>query len=409
MKIKCFNLITGLLALFLQVNYCKAQKTNESKYQRTEKVATAIVNKFLGKNKIIDGHNDFYHNFFDCTTCQGKITDFPLDSINRGNTNIPLYRKGNVAGQLYNIYGKDRKTENLLKAFDLMYQIAERYPGDFAIAGTAADLRYAIRNKKIALLPMLEGAVLLQDNVSLLRTYYKLGLRSVTFAYKTNNLADGSDDTARHNGISALGKAMIKEMNRLGIIIDMSHVSANAMRDILTTTIAPVIFSHSNAFSLCKVNRNVPDDVLLDLKKNKGIIMINFVPFFISQQHADWLTKAENDWKQKVKELKDTSAADKYYADIWLKQNPEPVVTLSDIANHFDYIKNLIGVDYIGIGSDLGDTYEFTINGMTDVSCFPLLLKELVRRGWTETELKKITSENFLRVFEEVEKKKYQK
>jgi len=409
MKLKFFYLITLTLPFFIKVNYCVAQKTNQIKYQRTEKVATEIVNKFLKTTQIIDGHNDFYHSFFDCTTCHGKITDFPLDSINSGNTNIPLYRKGSVAGQLYNIYGKDRKTENLLKAFDLMYQIAETYPRDFTIAGTAADLRAASRYKKIALLPILEGAVLLQDNVSLLRTYYKLGLRSVTFAYKTNNLADGSDDTARHNGISLLGKDMIAEMNSLGIIIDMSHVSANAMRDILKNTKAPVIFSHSNAYSLCKVNRNAPDDVLLDLKKNKGIIMINFIPFYISQEHADWLTKAENDWKMKVNELKDTTAADKYYTGIWLKQNPEPTVSVADVANHFDYIKNLIGVDYIGIGSDLGDKYEFTIKGMTDVSCFPSLLIELARRGWTEKELIKITSENFLRVFEDVDKKKKQK
>lgn len=409
MKLKIFYSITLVLPFFLQVNNCIAQGTNQIKYKRTEKEATEIVNKLLKVTQIIDGHNDFYHSFFDCTTCQGEITDFPLDSINSGNTNIPLYRKGGVAGQLYNIYGKDRKTENLLKAFDLMYQVAETYPGDITIAGTAADLRNAIRNKKIALLPILEGAVLLQDNKSLLRTYYRLGLRSVTFAYKTNNLADGSDDTARHNGISPLGKDMIAEMNKLGIIIDMSHVSANAMRDILKNSKAPVIFSHSNAYSLCKVNRNAPDDVLLDLKKNKGIIMINFLPFYISQEHADWLAKAEKDWKMKLNELKDTSATDKYYTEIWLKQNPEPTVSVADVANHFDYVKNLIGVDYIGIGSDLGDKYEFTIKGMTDVSCFPSLLTELVRRGWTVTELKKITSENFLRVFEDVEKKKYQK
>lgn len=408
MKLKFLYLLTPTLSFFLLANRCVAQAKNQIRYQRTEKVAGEIVNKFLQTNQIIDGHNDFYHSYYDCSTCQGKIIDFPLDSINRGNTNIPLFRKGGVAGQLYNIYGKDRKTENLLMAFDLMYQMAETYPNDITIASKPSDLRHAIRNKKIALLPILEGAVLLQDNKSLLRTYYKLGLRSVTFAYKTNNLADGSDDVAKHNGVSTLGKEMIAEMNRLGIIIDMSHVSANAMRDILRNTKAPVIFSHSNAYSLCKVNRNVPDDVLRELKNNKGIIMINFIPFYISQEHADWIAKAENNWKIKVNELKDTAAADKYYNEIWLKQNPEPIVSVADVANHFDYIKNLIGVDCIGIGSDLGDKYEFTIKGMTDVSCFRSLLIELVRRGWTETELKKISSENFLRVFEEVDKKKYQ-
>lgn len=386
-------------------SFCIAQQTNPIKYRLTEKNAGEIVARFLHTNKIIDGHNDFYHSFFDCPTCKGSIEDFRLDAVNNGNTNIPLYKKGAVAGQLYNVYGKDRKAENLLKAFDLVYLMAKTYPKDITIAATASDLRKAIHSKKIALLPILEGAVLLQDSKSLLRMYYRLGLRSVTFAYKTNNLADGSDDTVRHHGISALGKDMIAEMNRLGIIIDMSHISADAMRGVLKTTTAPVIFSHSNAYSLCQVNRNVPDDVLLELKNNKGIIMLNFIPFYISQQHADWLSKAENDWRMKVNELKDTVAADKYYTDVWIKQHPEPVVSVSDIADHFDYIRKLIGVDYIGIGSDLGDRYEFTIEGMDDVSCFPTLLKELVRRGWTESELKKITSENFLRVFEAVEKR----
>jgi membrane dipeptidase len=403
MKLRQFIFV--LITSFVLSGLCFAQPVAKVGYKLTQKNAEEVVRTFLKTNKIIDGHNDFYHSFFDCSGCKGDIEDFQLDSITSGTTNIPLFRKGSVAGQLYNIYGKDRKAENLLKAFDLMYLMVKTYPEDITIAATAADLRIALQNKKIALLPILEGAVLLQDSKSLLRMYYKLGLRSVTFAYKTNSLADGSDDTVRHNGISSLGIDMIREMNRLGIIIDMSHISANAMRDILKTTKAPVIFSHSNAYSLCKVNRNVPDDVLLELKKNKGIIMLNFIPFYISQQHADWLSKAENDWKNKVNELKDTAAADKYYSDVWIKQNPEPAVSVSDVADHFDYIKKLIGVDYIGIGSDLGDRYEFTIKGMSDVSCFPTLLIELARRGWTEAELKKITSENFLRVFEDVEKR----
>lgn len=402
---KLLHLILLIITAFLLNNFSFAQEGNKVEYKLTKKIAEEVIGKFLKTYKIIDGHNDFYHNYFDCSSCKGDIEDFQLDTIDSGTTNIPLFRKGGVAGQLYNIYGKDRKAENLLKAFDLMYLIAKTYPKDITIAATAADLRIAIHSNKIALLPILEGAVLLQDSKSLLRMYYKLGLRSVTFAYKTNNLADGSDDTVRHNGISSLGIDMIGEMNRLGVIIDMSHISANAMRDILKTTKAPVIFSHSNAYSLCKVNRNVPDDVLLELKNNKGIIMLNFIPFYISQQHADWINKAENDWKMKVNELKDTAAADKYYSDVWLKQNPEPAVSVIDVANHFDYIKKLIGVDYIGIGSDLGDRYEFTIKGMNDVSSFPTLLIELARRGWTETELKKITSENFLRVFEDVEKR----
>ncbi len=404
MKLLPVYLSLLLFPFLILLNNSHAQTHSPAAYKRSAEAANKIVLRILKTHPVIDGHNDFYHHFYDCTTCNGRVTDAPLDSIKTGNTNIPLYRAGAVSGQLYNVYGKDRKTENLIKAFDLMHQLPAAYPNDITIAGSARDLRIAIKNKKIALLPVLEGAVLLNDSKSLLRMYYKLGLRSVTMAYHTNNLADGSDDTAIHHGISAMGKEMIEEMNRLGIIIDMSHVSADAMRSILKASAAPVIFSHSNAYTLCKVNRNVPDDVLLELKKNKGIIMINFVPFFIRQQHADWLAKAEKDWKLKLAELKDTLATEKYYTLVWQKANPEPAVTTGDIADHFDYIKKLIGVDYIGIGSDLGDNYEYIIKGMDNVSCFPALLTELARRGWTATELKKITRLNFLRVFDTVEK-----
>lgn len=386
--------------------FALAQKNSKPTYVRTEAEATTLVTKLLQQAPVIDGHNDFYHSFYDCKNCSGKITDASLDSSSTGNTNIPLYRKGMVGGQLYNVYGKDRKVENLLKAFDLMHQMEESYPKVIMIAQSAADLQRAAQQHKIALLPILEGAVLLQDSKELLRMYYKLGLRSITFAYKTNNLGDGSDDQPKHNGISALGMEMVKEMNRLGIIIDLSHTSAKTMEAVLKASRAPVIFSHSNAFALCKVNRNVPDDILQALKKNGGIVMVNFIPQYISQDHANWLVKAEQDWNMKLKELKDTAATDKFYNEVWLRQNPQPVVAVADVADHFDYLKKTIGVDHIGIGSDLGDYYEFTTTGMTDVSCFPSLLIELARRGWSREELKKIARENFLRVFRAVERQK---
>lgn len=402
---KCTNLLLfGGLWLFSQL--CMAQQISTPSYKRSEQEAVELVEQLLRQYQIIDGHNDFYHSYYDCKGCSGKIGDFVLDSMGSGNTNIPLYRKGHVAGQLYNVYGKDRKLENLIKAFDLMHQMAVRYPSDIMIAGSAADMEAAMHSHKIALLPILEGAVLLQDSRALLRMLYQLGLRSVTFAYKTNNLGDGSDDQPKHHGISVLGTEMIREMNRLGIIIDLSHASAETMAAVLNVSKAPVIFSHSNAYALCKVNRNVPDHILSALKKNGGLVMVNFIPQYISQEHASWLLKAEKEWNIKLNELKDTVATDKFYAEVWLKENPQPVVTVKDVADHFDYLKKYIGVDHIGIGSDLGDYYEFTIKGMADVSCFPALFIELARRGWSKEELTGIAHRNFLRVFKEVEQQK---
>lgn len=365
--------------------------------------AVKQVTAFLADNKIIDGHSDFYHHYYTCETCPRDLIDYPLNRIENGNTNIPLYRKGGVGGQLYNVYGKDRDIQHLLGAFDLMHRYPDAYPDDIQIVGTAAEMRSALERHKIGILPMLEGAVLLHNDPSLLRMFYRLGLRSVTFAYNTNDLADGSDDAPRHNGVSALGREMIREMNRLGIIIDISHVSAKTMSDVLEASEAPVIFSHSNAYALCRTARNVPDSILLKLRENKGIIMLNFLPFHISQQFSDWMQAAERSWTEKVHETNDTVAADKFYSEVWLKQHPQPAVTVADIADHFDYVKNQIGVDYIGIGSDLGAQYEFTIAAMDNAGCFPELLVELTMRGWTADELRKISSANFLRVFEAVE------
>jgi membrane dipeptidase len=230
-----------------------------------------------------------------------------------------------------------------------------------------------------------------------------LGLRSVTFAYSTNGLADGSDDTARHNGVSAIGREMIKEMNRLGVLIDMSHISAKAMNDILDETKAPVIFSHSNARALCDVNRNVPDDVLLRLKKNGGIIMLTFVPYFVKIEHMKWLDEGDAVYYKAIKDYPDQKDKVDSIMTKWEKEKPEPFVNVSNMADHFDYVKKLIGADHIGMAGDY-DGISFTIKGLENISTFPNLLTELARRGWTENELKKITSENFLRVFEQVEK-----
>jgi membrane dipeptidase len=187
-------------------------------------------------------------------------------------------------------------------------------------------------------------------------------------------------------------------------MIDMSHISAKAMSDILDVSTSPVFFSHSNVKALCNVNRNVPDSILTRLQQNKGIIMLTMVPYFTKNEYNDWLKKGDTVYFK----AKDTYPEDKVamnkLMDEWEKNNPQPVATVQDLANHFDYVKNLIGVDYIGIAGDY-DGIEFFIKDMEDVSTYPKLLIELARRGWTETDLKKITSENFLRVFGAVERK----
>jgi len=390
--------------IFLLVSIsAAAQKVYRSNYVITESKAEELAGRVLKVSPVIDGHNDLFIHYFDCKDCPKDLKAYRIDTINKGHTDIPRLRKGGVGGQLLNVFGRGNTLDSYHQAWDLLYRMEEAYSKDLKVVATSLEMRDAMKQRKIAILPILEGAVRLQDNPALLRTYYKLGLRSVTFAYQTNGLADGSDDTAKHNGISAIGKEMVKEMNRLGVLIDMSHISAKAMNDILDETKAPVIFSHSNVKTLCDVNRNVPDDVLLRLKKNHGIIMLTFVPYFTTNEFNNWMNKGDTAYYKGIADYPNDKNKVDSIMEKWEKENIMPLVTVADMADHFDYIRKLIGVDYIGMAGDY-DGISFTIKGLEDVSTYPNLLIELARRGWTEAELKKITGENFLRVFEEVER-----
>lgn len=394
------QIITGLIL----VNSAIAQQI---KYPVSQEKATQTVVEILKTSPIIDGHNDLFVNYFDCKTCPKDLNDYPIDIIAPGQTDIPRMKQGGVGGVLLNVFGREKTLDSYMQAWDLLYRMQDTYNNELKIVSTASEMRKGMQEGKITILPSLEGAVRLGNNKYLLKTYYKLGLRSVTFAYSSNQFADGSDDTAKYNGISALGSEMVGEMNKLGVIIDMSHISVQAMNAILDVTKAPVIFSHSNVQALCNVNRNVPDNVLKKLKLNGGIIMLTPVPYFTTNAYFDWhnLNDSffENLFERFQKNSADSTELDKI-AIQWEKDNPPPMITVADLANHFDYVKKLIGVDYIGIGGDY-DGIEYTINGMEDISSYPKLLTELIRRGWTESEIKKITGENFLRVFEEVEQK----
>ena len=373
------------------------------KYVLSDEAAEKLVARVLKTSPVIDGHNDLFIHFFACKECPQDFSTYRIDSTNSGHTDIPRWRKGGVGGQLLNIE-KDGSLERFLGAYDILYRMQAAYPNDIQVVRTSAEMRSAMRSGRIAILPIMETSKGLENSMTLLRSFYQLGLRSVTFAYKTNDLADGSDDKPKNDGVSAFGREMIGEMNRLGIIIDISHVSARAMSDVLETTKAPVIFSHSNSRALCDVNRNAPDDVIMKLVANHGMIMLTFVPEFTTDEFAKWYKAGDEfyfDLQKKHAFDKAEVKADMY---VWEKENPRPVVTVSDIADHFDHVKNLIGVDHIGIGGDY-DGILYTIKGLEDVSGYPHLLTELAKRGWSEKELRKITSENFLRVFEGVEKR----
>lgn len=377
-------------------------QTVTRQYKLSEDAARKIVENAIASAPVIDGHNDIFVHFMGCKDCPRSLQDYRLDTTNAGHTDIPRLRKGGVGALLVNVYGEDSGRLSYSHAWELLDQLGKEYHGDLKVVRNSRELESTMKSGKIGLLVSLEGAVRLNNDTALLRKYYDKGLRSVTFAYKTNDLADGSDDTVRHHGISEVGKLMVKQMNDLGVLIDMSHISSEAMQAILKTTRAPVIFSHSNARSLCDINRNVSDDILVKLKMNRGLIMLTMVPYFVKKEHMLWLEEGDSVYEKAHKDYPGKQEMVDSIMMVWEKENPEPYVGIEDLADHFDYVKNLIGVDYIGIAGDF-DGISFTIRGLQDVSTFPALLTELARRGWTFSDLQKISSGNFLRVFREVE------
>ncbi len=392
-----------ILLLILIPAIGSAQSANNRTYAVSEVKAKKMVAGVLKQSPVIDGHNDLLRYYYDCKSCPRELDKYPLDTITKGHTDIVRWKKGGLGCQLLNVFGNTLTARNLLDPYDLVYRMTEKYSNDLLFATSVADIRKANKEKKIAIVPTMEFSVRLENSLTLVRIFHKLGLRAVTLAYQTNDIADGSDDKPKHNGLSELGKKMVMEMNRTGIMVDISHVSEKTMYDVLDFSMAPVIFSHSNARKLCNVNRNVSDSVLKRLKDNKGIIMISFVPYFTTQAFADWFKSGDDYWDELMKKYKTRSALMDMEMDQWEKENPQPLVSVADVADHFDYVKNLIGADYIGIGSDF-DGIDYLVKGLEDVSTYPALLIELARRGWTEVELKKVSGENFLRVFGEVEK-----
>lgn len=393
--------ISFVLALSLQ-SY--GQVGVRPDYKVSEKEAERIVRRVLKRSPVIDGHNDLFVHYFDCKTCPLDLMDYPLDKPTKGHTDIPRLRKGGVGALLLNTFGGDQTPESLFHAYDLLRRIEQDYPNDLKVVGTSAEMRSAMKNGRIALLPILESAIRLKGEPALLRSFYQLGLRSVTLAYQTNEMADGSGDEPKHNGLSERGRLMLREMNRLGVMVDISHVSEKAMMDVLDLSQAPVIFSHSNARALTDVSRNVSDDVLKRLKANGGIVMLTFVPYFTTNAHAKWLAEGDKVFFEQQKMHNGDVEKMAPVMDKWEKDNPEPKVTIADMADHYDHVTKVIGADHIGIAGDF-DGISFTIKGLEDVSTFPALLIELARRGWTEAELRKMSGENFLRVFEAVERR----
>jgi membrane dipeptidase len=358
---------------------------------------------------VIDGHNDYPWALRE----HDPARDLAKLDINVSQpsimTDIPRLKAGGVGGQFWSVYvpvtlqGQSAVTATL-EQIDIVHRMMRKYPDAFELAVTAADVERIRKAGKIASLIGMEGGHSIDNSIANLRMFHRLGARYMTITHSSNTeWADSATDTPKSNGLSPFGEEVIREMNWLGMLVDLSHVSPDTMADALRVTQAPVIFSHSSARALNDHPRNVPDDILKQLPKNGGVVMVTFVPGFISPKVNAWnkLQTAEQD--RLTKTLPNRPDLVKEALAKWTAANPAPAATIPDVADHVDHIRTIAGVDHIGVGGDF-DGITQTVKDLDNVSAYPALTAELMRRGYSDADLRKILGGNVLRVMREAEK-----
>jgi membrane dipeptidase len=363
--------------------------------------------KLLQSTPLIDGHNDLPWEIRESKTAPRDVAAYDIRRSAPKQTDLPRMKEGRVAAQFWSIYVpgevKDSGYARIqLEQFDIARRMIARYPDRLALALTADDIERDFKRGKIASLLGMEGGHAIENSLGALRSYYALGARYMTLTHNvTLDWADAALDTARHDGLTEFGREVVREMNRLGMLVDLSHVSPGVMSDALDVAEAPVIFSHSSARALTEHPRNVPDSILTRLKKNGGVVMVTFVPAFVSPEAAAWDAEAQRESKRLKATVSDT-AEQRRLEDEWKATHPQPRATLKQVADHIEHVRDVAGVEHVGIGSDF-DGIDTVPEGLEDSSKFPQLFAELIRRGWSDADLKKLAGENLLRALHAAE------
>jgi membrane dipeptidase len=363
--------------------------------------------KLLRSVPLIDGHNDLAWEIRTSKAAPRDVAAYDLRGRAPGHTDFARLKAGQVGGQFWSIYVpgevKDSGFARIqLEQFDIARRTIARYPDRLALALTAADIEREFKRGRIASLLGMEGGHVIENSLGALRSYYDLGARYLTLTHNvTLDWADAAADTARHGGLTEFGREVVREMNRLGMLVDLSHVSPGTMSDALDVAVAPVIFSHSSARALTQHVRNVPDSILQRLPKNGGVVMVTFVSAFVSQEVADWEKVADAESQRVEAQVSDTVER-RRLSDQWLAAHPRPQATLAQVADHIDHVRQVAGADHVAIGSDF-DGFDHPPAGLEDVSSFPQLFAELVRRGWSDEDLGKLAGKNVLRVLRAAE------
>ena len=404
---KVFSTVLLLLLIvsLLDPTFVHAQ-SDAPRDEKLWKKALEIQRKAI----VVDTHNDVLSFMID------ENYDLGVSSVGKYHTDLARMKQGGVTAEFFSVY-IDRKyateggsARRALDMIDYVYRAAEKYPNDLVMAYSTDDIRRAKKQKKIAALMGIEGGHAIEDSLMALRDFYRLGIRYMTLTHNnTNNWADSCCDTAKHNGLSDFGRDVVREMNRLGMLIDVSHVSDKTMHDVFDVSAAPVIASHSSARALADRTRNIPDDLLKRFTKNGGVVMVNFYPGFIDQKVVIASREREARLKPQTDALKAQYKDDpkklEEETNKLMAANPLPKTPLSVLIDHFDHIVKVAGIDHVGIGSDFDGISSLPI-GMDDISQLPNLTYELLKRGYTEKDVRKMLGENFMRAFAQAERVK---
>jgi len=365
--------------------------------------ALARARNLLKQTVLVDGHNDLPWAIREYSQAPRDVEAYDLRTRTPGDTDLERLRAGGVGAQFWSVYipGEDQAAgyaKVQLEQIDIARRLITKYPEHLGLALSTADVEREFAGGRIASLLGMEGGHSLENSLGALRTYYDLGVRYMTLTHGvTLDWADAAGDTPRHGGLTRFGEEVVREMNRLGMLVDLSHVTPETMDDALRVSEAPVIFSHSSARAICDVPRNVPDEVLERLPGNGGVVMVTFVAAFVSQEFADVTMPVWAEYKRRARGVTDPAERQRIYKELSAPVKV-PRVTIGQVADHIEHIRRVAGVDHVGIGGDY-DGNDRWPEDLEDVSKYPNLFAELIRRGWTDADLRKLAGGNLLRAF----------
>ncbi|MET0534330.1 MAG: dipeptidase [Steroidobacter sp.] len=373
--------------------------------QADEDKALTHARELLKKTILVDGHNDLPWAIRTDKKAPSNVAAYDLSGAVPGQTDLKRLKQGGVGAQFWSVYipgeigsGYARMQ---LEQIDIARRVIERYPQSLKYTGTVAEIRAAHKEGRVASLLGMEGGHAIENSLGALRAYYDLGVRYMTLTHNVNpDWADSAAKPPQHGGLTQFGEDVVLEMNRIGMLVDLSHVSDDTMDDALRVSKSPVIFSHSSARAICDVPRNVPDTILKRLPANGGVVMVTFVAGFIDPAVAKIQVPAMAEVGRRT-QGKTVEESEKIVEEIMGKLKL-PKTSIAMVANHIDHIRKVAGVKHVGIGGDYDGNTEWPV-GLEDVSGYPLLFAELIRRGWSDEDLKLLAGENVLRALAQAE------